>query len=156
MATKAKQAPKKRVKVVPNKHSAARPSQLEQRYAKLAELKEAIAKEEDAIARDRDDYVRAIWKEFNAQLSAAGATVDEAHRIVGYAGKKGRLAKAVAGKRVGDGKTVPALYMNPADPSETWSGRGRQARWLTDALAADSSKTLVDFLVAKPAGRGRK
>lgn len=29
-----------------------------------------------------------------------------------------------------------AKYANPADTSETWSGRGRKPRWFVDALAA--------------------
>src|SRR5436190_22733621 len=27
-------------------------------------------------------------------------------------------------------------YQNPADPNETWSGRGKQPRWLVSALQA--------------------
>lgn len=37
------------------------------------------------------------------------------------------------------GKTGPkgvAKYANPADPSQTWSGRGRQPAWVKAALAA--------------------
>lgn len=35
-------------------------------------------------------------------------------------------------------KRAPAVakYANPADPSETWSGRGRKPRWFSAALAA--------------------
>lgn len=32
-----------------------------------------------------------------------------------------------------------AKYANPADPSQTWSGRGRQPAWIKDALAAGKS-----------------
>lgn len=34
---------------------------------------------------------------------------------------------------------VPAKYKNPAT-GETWSGRGRAPRWLTDAIAKGKSK----------------
>ena len=35
-------------------------------------------------------------------------------------------------------KRTPAVakYANPANPSDTWSGRGRQPRWFAAALAA--------------------
>lgn len=32
-----------------------------------------------------------------------------------------------------------AKYANPADPSQTWSGRGRQPAWIKAALAAGKS-----------------
>ena len=34
-------------------------------------------------------------------------------------------------------------YQNPAVPSETWSGRGKQPRWLVSALR--SGRTIKDF-----------
>ena len=39
-------------------------------------------------------------------------------------------------------------YRNPAQPSETWSGRGTQPRWLTAQLSA--GKQLEDFLIQSP------
>ncbi|WP_395005996.1 H-NS family nucleoid-associated regulatory protein [Cypionkella sp.] len=38
-------------------------------------------------------------------------------------------------------KRSPAVakYANPADASDTWSGRGRKPRWFNDALAAGKS-----------------
>lgn len=38
---------------------------------------------------------------------------------------------------------APAKYKNPADPSKTWSGRGRQPGWIKEALA--KGKSLSDF-----------
>ena len=37
---------------------------------------------------------------------------------------------------------VAAKYVNPSDPSQTWSGRGLKPKWLTKMLA--SGKTLED------------
>ena len=42
------------------------------------------------------------------------------------------------------GKVAPK-YKNPANASETWTGRGRQPHWVADALA--SGKTLDDLLI---------
>ena|SRR5438309_2971867 len=43
-------------------------------------------------------------------------------------------------------------YRNPAEPSETWSGRGKQPRWVTAQLK--SGKQLDDFLIQPPPNRG--
>lgn len=45
-------------------------------------------------------------------------------------------------KKEGNQKVQPQ-YENPEDPSQTWTGRGRQPRWMTDGLA--SGKQLDDF-----------
>jgi len=37
----------------------------------------------------------------------------------------------------------PAKYRNPADASQTWSGRGRKPRWIIEAAAA--GRDLSDF-----------
>lgn len=52
------------------------------------------------------------------------------------------LAALVArkGKRV-----LPAKYANPADPSQTWSGRGRKPAWAVKALA--DGKSLSDLAI---------
>jgi DNA-binding protein H-NS len=43
------------------------------------------------------------------------------------------------------GKVAPR-YRNPADPSETWAGRGLRPRWLTAALKA--GKKLESFAIS--------
>jgi DNA-binding protein H-NS len=42
-------------------------------------------------------------------------------------------------------KSVQAKFQNPADSAQTWSGRGRQPRWVAEGLA--SGKTLQDFKI---------
>ncbi len=51
------------------------------------------------------------------------------------------LAEAPARKR----KPAAAKYANPADKSETWTGRGRKPRWVEAALKA--GKRLEDLLI---------
>jgi len=41
---------------------------------------------------------------------------------------------------------VSPKYRNPDQPSEKWSGRGKQPRWLTAQLR--SGKRIEDFLIA--------
>jgi DNA-binding protein H-NS len=45
-------------------------------------------------------------------------------------------------------------YKNPAQPQETWAGRGKQPRWLTAQLK--SGKKLDDFRIQSPSGRARR
>ena len=42
-------------------------------------------------------------------------------------------------------------YRNPAEPSETWAGRGKQPRWLTAQLR--SGKKLDDFRIQASSDR---
>ena len=42
---------------------------------------------------------------------------------------------------------VAPKFQNPAEPSQTWSGRGRQPLWVTRALQA--GKNLDDLLIAR-------
>jgi DNA-binding protein H-NS len=53
------------------------------------------------------------------------------------------LADVLNGR--GKSKSVQAKFVNPADPMETWSGRGRQPRWLVAKLKSGGS--LDDFRV---------
>lgn len=41
---------------------------------------------------------------------------------------------------------APALYANPADTTETWSGRGRTPRWLRSQL--DAGEDISKFKIA--------
>jgi DNA-binding protein H-NS len=45
-------------------------------------------------------------------------------------------------------------YRNPAEPSETWAGRGKQPRWLAAQLR--SGKQLDDFRIQPPSDRARR
>ena len=57
-----------------------------------------------------------------------------------------RAARAPARKvSKNAGKAVAPKYRNPANPSETWAGRGKQPRWL--AAQTGAGKRLEDFLI---------
>jgi DNA-binding protein H-NS len=45
-------------------------------------------------------------------------------------------------------------YRNPAEPEETWAGRGKQPRWLTAQLR--SGKKLDDFRIRPSSDRARR
>lgn len=97
----------------------------------VAELKELGARVETAIASRLVDERNRLREELKSLAEEAGYTLAE---IVGGGGKGGK------------GRTVAAQFVNPADPRETWSGRGRQPKWLAARLK--SGATREDFRVA--------
>lgn len=42
-------------------------------------------------------------------------------------------------------KATAVKFQNPTDPSQTWAGRGRKPRWLSEAL--DAGRELEEFAV---------
>lgn len=58
---------------------------------------------------------------------------------------KDLLGSTVKKTKAGKTEKGQARYKNPADSSQTWSGRGRQPRWMAEGLA--SGKKLEDFLI---------
>lgn len=85
----------------------------------------ALAKDvKKAIAGFQDRQRAEALKEVQAVAKKHGMSVDE------LLGKKGKRKKA---------KVAPK-YRNPANPSETWSGRGRQPQWFKAAIKAGKSE----------------
>jgi DNA-binding protein H-NS len=56
----------------------------------------------------------------------------------------GVAADGLKGERRPYPKVIPK-YCNPKNQKETWTGRGRQPRWLTTQIR--SGKKLTDFLI---------
>jgi DNA-binding protein H-NS len=54
------------------------------------------------------------------------------------------LKKDIAGKQRKYPRVLPK-YRNPDERSETWSGRGKQPRWMTRALQA--GRTIEEFVI---------
>ena len=88
----------------------------------LKKLAKDVAKAISSFeSRRRKEALRAMElaaKEF-------GMSVDE---VIGAGKPKAGKAKA------------PAKYRNPANPSQTWSGKGRQPGWYKDAIKAGKSE----------------
>lgn len=89
----------------------------------MDELKQLKKDVDTAITGFAERRRAEAMKALEAVAKEHGMTVNE---IVGGKGKK---AKAKA----------PAKYANPADTSETWSGRGRQPAWFKAALKSGKS-----------------
>jgi DNA-binding protein H-NS len=92
----------------------------------LDKLSSDISKE---IKRRQEDERKRVLKEMKELAASIGSTVEE---LVGTGAPKKRR--------------IPAKYRNPKDSSQTWTGRGKQPRWVRDELA--SGKKLTDLLAA--------
>jgi len=90
-------------------------------------LKRLTPKELDDLTRQieahkserRSSHLGVVRAKAEAMARAAGLTLTE---VFPQAGTKRR------------GAAVAPKYRNPADHSQTWSGRGRQPRWFKAAL----------------------
>ena len=99
----------------------------------LDELKALRRDVEKAIenyqARKKQEALAAV----NEQAKKMGFTLNE---LVGTQGTKNK-----------SGTKNPPKYHNPKNPSQTWTGRGRQPTWIKEAI--ENGKSLDDFLIAK-------
>jgi DNA-binding protein H-NS len=83
--------------------------------------------------KDLQSRVAKAVSSFDARRKKADmAALEEKARELGYAS----LAELTGEKSARKRATAAAKYANPADQSDTWSGRGRQPRWFAAAMAA--------------------
>lgn len=60
--------------------------------------------------------------------------------------KAASTGKRESGRKSTAGTKVAPKYRNPANPAETWSGRGKHPRWMANLIAAGGKK-IEDFLI---------
>jgi DNA-binding protein H-NS len=94
------------------------------------------------------DELWALWLEVSSEL---------AHNIAKEKAKleeRLRLLEDSSGVISANGPypTVLPKYQNPENPTEKWSGRGKQPRWLQTQLRA--GKDLNSFLLPDNSGKG--
>jgi DNA-binding protein H-NS len=82
------------------------------------------------------------------KISAEKARLEQRLREIGQSALGS--AKKVSHARRPYPQVLPK-YRNPAQPSETWAGRGKQPRWLTAQLR--SGKKLDDFRIQASSDR---
>lgn len=85
-------------------------------------VKKAIA---SAQAREKDEFLADI----KAMAAKRGLSISE----------------VLGGGKAGKGSKVAIKYRNRDNPSETWTGRGRQPKWLSAALKKGAK--IQDFLL---------
>ncbi|SLN50201.1 H-NS histone family protein [Ruegeria meonggei] len=82
----------------------------------LLELRNNVEKAlKDAEKRERKEALKAAEK----AAAEFGFSLSELSEVSGGASK---------------GRKANAKYKNPANPDQTWSGRGRKPQWIHDAL----------------------
>lgn len=96
-------------------------------HNQLTELINRARARQDELAKDRASKLR---EKINALVKAEGLALDEV------------FGRPVRGKARGK---VKPKFRNPADATQTWSGRGKRPRWFHAALAA--GKKEKDLLI---------
>ena len=81
----------------------------------------------------RKDIDKALENLAKRERTDALAAAEKAAREFGFS-----LSELTGGKAVAK-PAAAAKYANPADASQTWSGRGRQPQWYKDAIAGGAS-----------------
>ena len=92
---------------------------------------EKLQKDVDkALTKISDKELKAVRDEAAKLAAKHGYTLAD---ITGVAPVK--KARKVAGPKT----KAPAKYANPADKTQTWTGKGRQPTWFKDAIAGGAS-----------------
>lgn len=90
------------------------------------ELHALIANAESQMQEAQAKQVQTVREKIDAILKNSGLSLADVYPTRG-------AGKAKAGKRGGKGSVAPK-YRNPANPAETWTGRGRQPLWVAAAV----------------------
>jgi len=101
-------------------------------YSELMALKAQL---DEQIGEKRTEELKVLADGFVKKLEAAGFSVVEGvEALTPYVGASSkRQSRQTTG-------AAPVLYRDPANPENTWSGRGRAAKWLADYEAQGRSR----------------
>ena len=116
--------------------------------------KDANADLTESLDRMGLDELRELRKSIDRAISSfEGRRRQEAISAAEQVAKEHgfKLAELVGGRKAGKAKSTDegssasrvAAYVNPDNPEQVWSGRGRRPGWVHDALAA--GRTLDDL-----------
>lgn len=97
----------------------------------IAELKTLQNEITVEMESRRKEERQKLVQEFRDKAKALGISLEDL-----MSGQKGKARSA---------SKVAAKFANPADASQTWTGRGKRPRWVNDCLAA--GKTLDELKV---------
>lgn len=99
----------------------------------LGELKNLQVEIEQAMKDRQQQEIKEARELIRSIAQDLGMSVEE---LLADSGAKPKGNKA---------QKAQPQYKNPADSSQTWSGRGRQPKWIADGLA--SGKSLDEFRI---------
>ena len=125
----------------------------------LAAVIAQAKKRQDALNKRKP--IATVRKKLVALAKADGYTIAElfgkgSARAATPEAATPKARKSAKGRKLG--KVAPK-YRNPANPKETWTGRGKQPRWLAELVKR--GKSPADFLISatltpKPLKPGRR
>lgn len=95
------------------------------------DLSKLSAAELDAVMAEAAKHKKALHRR---QLGAARKQVTQYAKSLGYTIDELFGGRKAAGKSR-KGSKVAVKYRNPANPEQTWSGRGKRPNWFKEALA---------------------
>lgn len=107
---------------------------IELNHLSIQELEDLIERAADLIEAKKADALKSAKAEIEKIAANVGLSVEQ---LLGLQGAK---AARKATKR-----TVADKYRNPADASQTWSGRGKRPKWLEEAIR--NGATLESFAI---------
>ena len=100
----------------------------------LEKLQKDVAK---ALTRISDKELKAVRDE------AAKLAAKHGYTLADIAG--GTTATKKATKAKGPKTKAPPKYANPADKTQTWTGKGRQPVWYKEAVAAGAAPASMEI-----------
>jgi len=109
--------------------------------AALRKQRELIAKKEQALLSKSHDKV---LTKIVQMAKEAGLTASDISKALG-SGKVAKAAKAPKAAKKGTlaGKKVAPKYRNPANPEQTWTGRGVSPTWVQELKTAGTLDTAL-------------
>lgn len=97
----------------------------------LADLLKQADELAEKIKQAKAEELESCRADALALIQSRGFTVAEIFGELAGSAASTRTRKAKDGRAV-----VPPKYHNPENPAETWTGRGRQPKWIGTKLAA--------------------
>lgn len=109
-----------------------------------ADLKSMTRKELEKLKVDVEKALEKLKEKDRKAALAAAEKAAAAHgfalsEITGETAPRSRRAKS------GPKKVSPPKYRNPANPEQTWTGKGRQPEWFKSALAAGTTPDSMEI-----------
>jgi len=101
----------------------------------VKQLKDMLLRIDELMLEKRAAEQRALKGEMTARAAELGFSVEELF---------GERQKRKYTKRSEKAGSVEVKYRNPDNPDETWSGRGRMAKWLAEKIKKRGVK-IEDF-----------
>lgn len=107
----------------------------------LATLITKAKRRKTALAKRKP--ITTVRARIRALAKSEGYTIEE---LFGTAAAGSTRAAKPARAARKTGAKVPPKYRNTANPEQTWTGRGKQPRWMAEEVA--KGKKPEDFLIA--------